>query len=918
MDTRDRPPDARHRWRRRALASCVGAALAPVAAGSAWADSGVGVDTELGNALNPYAIGTTRERDFEGMGVTPFPRTPTGWLHRWPPAAPQPTQSPSGWEYSGAIEAGAIFGAGNERSALFRAYKDLDNGPYLNKFRIQADKPDTARFIEVFGGGTAFDDQFYSLRLGRYNDWRLHAFYDETPHVFTSTYRSLWRGVGSGSLTLNRLAPGGTTDRSATNADIRAAVSATPFSELGIVRRKGGVRIDANLPGDWKVFASYTSEKRQGAKPSSAAFGGGGGAGGGGTGGAGGGGGSGGGGGGGGGGTGGGGAGGGGGGASLDVPESVDSDTHDIVAGVQWADTSSSFNAQVSASFFRNNLATTTFENPLFVTPANGLAAGAGSGALPIGRLGLDPDNDSLGFKGEYARRLPDFFNGYFTAVVSANRMRQNDDLIAPTPYAGALVDGVPGGAWNTAASLGRPSAGAKIDSRLVDLGLSLKPTSKLAVKGKVRRFETENSTRYWSCNRLTGQWGQLNNDGSGAAMVNAPVYAAGGCDVAAVQALGVVPDVGNVRIGSIPYDYTQTQYVLSADYRLGRQRNLGLAVEREDYERRFRERKETWEHKLRLSYVDRSFERGTLRLSWEHGRRRGSDYVADPAGAFYSSGLGPLPTTPGNVTSWIHLLPQLRRFDLADRDQDTLNARLNYALRSDLDAGLSLQWKDARYPDSDYGRTGHQKRNSLNVDVNWQASPAMGVYGFYSYQNGQVTQADIQPGGACVITGAATPSQAATAALLAACATPGSTLLPLDRRWALTQQDRSDVVGVGVSMNFGKARLDASYTRVNGRTTMDPQYGVGIPAAIQSQTTAALSSLRFAQNILETSLVVPIDRRLSVRLLLRYEDGRIRDLEYDSAGAGAAAGSTQHTSLDAGPQDYRAALLGAFVRLDF
>jgi hypothetical protein len=54
------------------------------------------------------------------------------------------------------------------------------------------------------------------------------------------------------------------------------------------------------------------------------------------------------------------------------------------------------------------------------------------------------------------------------------------------------------------------------------------------------------------------------------------------------------------------------------------------------------------------------------------------------------------------------------------------------------------------------------------------------------------------------------------------------------------------------------------------------------------------------------------------VRLLLRYEDGRIRDLEYDSAGAGAAAGSAQHTSLDAGPQDYRAALLGAFVRLDF
>jgi cytochrome c-type biogenesis protein CcmE len=35
--------------------------------------------------------------------------------------------------------------------------------------------------------------------------------------------------------------------------------------------------------------------------------------------------------------------------------------------------------------------------------------------------------------KGEYARALPDFFRGNFTATVALGSMRQNDDLVAPT-----------------------------------------------------------------------------------------------------------------------------------------------------------------------------------------------------------------------------------------------------------------------------------------------------------------------------------------------------------------------------------------------------------------------------------------------------------------------------------------------------
>ena len=69
---------------------------------------------------------------------------------------------------------------------------------------------------------------------------------------------------------------------------------------------------------------------------------------------------------------------------------------------------------------------------------------------------------------------------------------------------------------WNTTDALSRQSANARIDTRLADFGLSLKPASGLDVRSKVRYYETSNSMQYQSCNPLTGQWGRLLNDGSG------------------------------------------------------------------------------------------------------------------------------------------------------------------------------------------------------------------------------------------------------------------------------------------------------------------------------------------------------------------------------------------------------------------
>lgn len=879
MDTRSKLSGVRVAPRPKLIVLSVVAALAQLAAGAASADSGVGVDTVLGNAMNPKSVDAQREHDPDGMGEAQHQRTPTGFMHARPFLESEPTKTESGWQYSGSVEAGVLGGDANEKSALFRKYKDLDNGLYLNRFHVQAEKPDAARYVEVLGGGVGHDDQFYGLRFGRYNDWKVQAFYNETPHVFTDRYRNLWSGTGSSTLTLNSLTPGGTTSAAVTNTNLRTVVTATPFSELGLVRKKGGVRFDKYLSPEWKFFGSYTNEKREGARPFSAVFGAGGGTGG------------------------------------IEIPESIDSTTHDMVAGVQWADALSSFNAQLSASFFRNDIDTLTFDNPLFLAAANGIAS------FPQGRFDLHPDNDYLNLKGEYARRFPSFYDSRFTAVVSSSRLRQNDDLVPSTMYPGAVVNGVAGGAWDTTASLSQQSGNAKIDTQLVDLGFSLRPASSVDVKAKLRYYDTDNKTDYLACNPLTGQWGRLTNDGSGAAMVNVPAYLAARCDLAAVEAMGIAPNAGNVNIRSVPYQYTQKNYGVSADWRFDRSNSFNAAIEREEFEREYRERKDTWENKFKLGYVNRSLERGTVRVSFEHGSRRGSEYISDPYEEFFSVGLGPLPTggaTATSVNSWIHVLAQMRKFDLADRDQNVLNARFNYALRPDLDAGFSMQLKDADYPDSDYGRNGHQKQNSLNFDLNWQADANLSMFGFYSYQNGRIQQAAIQPGTACSIPAGGFSSTATTAALLDSCAQAGSTQFPLANRWATKQKDRSDVLGFGLSRSFGKVRFDANYTYVKSRSNIDYEYGAGLTGINAALTGDGFPDLRFRQSIAEASLLYPLSKQLAVRLLLRHESGKLDDWHYEGVAGNPVPGTNQQTYLDAGPSRYSALLVGAFVQFDF
>jgi hypothetical protein len=884
-----------------------------------------GQDATPGNALNPRTVSSIVERDPEGLGIAVNSRTPTGLLIPPAPLVKEPSKRASGMLYRGTVEFGAIGVGGDKEAAKFREYKDLESGLYLNNFTFMIEQPKSAFHLDAVGGGVAQNDQYYGVDVGRYNTWRVRGSFSEIPHVFTSTYHSLWDGVGSDVLTLRGLRPGGTTDANTTQANMLVAIRSTADSDLELERKRSRARFDLTLPANWKAFATYANERREGSRPFGAVFGGGGG------------------------------------GGNIEIPESIDYTTQDVLAGLQFANPMTNLNLQFTASFFQNDIDTLTFENPLFIT--TNTIAGVPATTFTRGQFDLYPSNDYLNFKAEFGRKFPKVLKSRFTGVVALARSEQNDNLIpwALEPLTGGTINGVStAGVWNTTASLSRLSADARIDTTLVDLGIILNPAQTLAVKGKVRYFDTDNSAEFFACNPLTGQWGRLLNNGSGGSFVT-PNLTAGnnppgtlntgyngtGCNYAATQALGLAPSAGDVPIRNVPFEYRQLNSIVTAEYRANRTNNLEGTYERENFRRKYRDRDETSEDKVRLGYVNRALENGTLRLSYEYGRRRGSDFLATPLAQFYSISFGPVPTAnTTNMASWLRNVDQFRRFDVADRNQNVLNARFNYGIGPALDVSVGLQARDVEYPASDYGRNEHHKLTSPSVELNWQPSPTTSAYGFYSYQEGAQHQAGLQPN-ACVMgnfyyffsdgsvqtnaTGVAPAPPAGTTMVstqqvvpanwrsLCGTASAVSPLFPISRTWDVSQKDHNTVTGLGFHYELGKVLSDVAYTYSNGRTRI--RYGYNPAALGLNATQVALagdgwSDLVFIQNIVEANARVPIRKRLSLRLIYRYEDAQIRDWHYDGVSVNPMP-ANNGAYLDFGPQDYKVHLFGALFRYE-
>ena len=871
------------------------AILSAVWSGNIHADSAVGVDTLLGNSLNPGGLDMTLVTDPEGFspvmaGKGPS-HTPGGQLYLYPTATPVMTETASGWAYSGSIEAGYTGGGGNLNNAGFKEYADFENGALINSFAFAVEKPQSHAFVNARGGGIGRDDAYFGFEAGRYNQYKLSAFYNETPHVFATNAKPVWNGVGTGNLALPAgVTPGSVNESASVAAGSNYAAFQNIVRLLGattieLERKKLGVKFEGYLAPAATGFVSYTNERREGTRPFGGGFmfdfmrfyggaqstpggnayvrgdnttpaaiatpGGGNYA----------------------------------AGGVMETVEPLDYTTHDFLAGLRLVDGNDRLNLTVNASLFRNDIKSLTWQNPFQVGfPGNNFYATG----IDQGRFALSPDNDYYNVKAEYGRvELP--MNGQLTAVVSVGRMRQNDDLLAPTvndnirnSFGGDTL--VPNSAnWATTDALSQKTANARIDTALADFGLSLRPTDDLTLRGKFRYYDENNLTDYTAFNPLTGQYGYVALDGglslfgngySGIYDPNRPLQN------------------NAIRHKSIPTSYHKLNSSLAADYNLSRLTVASVALDREEIFRDHRERDRTTEDRVKLSMNTRAIEDGTLRLSYEYANRRGSEYNYDPYVQFYV--IEPV--------NYVHTLAELRKFDLSDRSQHILNARFNYMLRQDMDVFVSLQHKEADNR-ADYGRIGGERAETLNLEWNYTPSPVSSFYTFYSIQEATSRMRNIND---------ATVNNSSHA---------GGASFPLSGAWEESFRDLNQVVGAGLTHLFGKFRLESRYSLSWMKNKVDTGYanaqeatrGSGKSETLTDAEAAnSFNNMRFTQHLLETSIAWPLEKNLNVRLFHRYEKRNISDWHYDGIGEQLIG---QKLYLGNSPENFTNNLFGVFLQ---
>ncbi|MEB2343800.1 MAG: MtrB/PioB family outer membrane beta-barrel protein [Deltaproteobacteria bacterium] len=623
-----------------------------------------------GTRLEPAAIDPSSKVDPYGMSalLSKRRRSPSGWLYPWPLEPWRGTALGGGWLGSGSVAMGALLEGGETDEARYGRYADWHNGFWLRWLDAQLVAPRDGWLARIAAGEVGRDDASYRFELTRPGLVRLRGSWSRIPVVYADDAHVLFEGAGGSNLTL----PAGLTPGATPPAALGPAFAQVGETELSVEHDERRIELELRPSEDWRLFARYGEDERDGAKP----FGG-----------------------------------------SLGYPstlaslvetvEPVDQITRRASTGVEWSGKGVQANARYELSLFRNRDGALAFDVPFAIDPN-----------VARSRFALAPDNLWQQARGELALALP--WSGRFVGTASWSRARQDDDLLPPTINGGSVGRGPFGSVdldlWSQPGSRARSHADAGIDQLLLDGSLQLSPWRPLRLSARLRFLDHDDDTAYTAWNPLAGRIGYVAEDG--------------GLEAQTSQRRVFEPGrrlVEDFRYASLPTTYRTRLARVAADWRaLGRTR-VDASLEQEAIQREHRERDETREARARLAVVSRDLAPLTLRLSGEFAKRTGSSYDSFFLADTFVSSL------PGYLGSEApYTLTDLRMHDLAARTRRRAELRVHWQAREDMDAAWTAGVRDDGYP-SDFGLTSERALDASS-EWGWQPSPRASLSAWYGF----------------------------------------------------------------------------------------------------------------------------------------------------------------------------------------
>ncbi|MEK6571848.1 MAG: MtrB/PioB family outer membrane beta-barrel protein, partial [Bacteroidota bacterium] len=174
---------------------------------------------------------------------------------------------------------------GSLGSSKFTEYRDLPGGLFVNSFSLNFMNADYINALSLWGSNVGQRDQNIAVQLGERGKFRLDLEWDQIPHNYTNTARTVFGGTGSGVLTMpaivrNRARTILTTDINPTVAGVQFDTAAITSLVLGtargvaVVSQRGKGKASAiySPTEELDISLDYSNERRSGTKPYGGTF----------------------------------------------------------------------------------------------------------------------------------------------------------------------------------------------------------------------------------------------------------------------------------------------------------------------------------------------------------------------------------------------------------------------------------------------------------------------------------------------------------------------------------------------------------------------------------------------------------------------------------------------------------------------
>lgn len=347
------------------------------------------------------------------------------------------------------------------KSSQFNEYQDIRDGFYVRRFDVKFNNVlHSKNYFSLRSQSTLYRDQSYLATYGQYGKFKLQFRYDEIPHIYSDTTRTLYTQFSPGVFrfpalirqTLQAPVPAGSSLASIINTQV---VPQLNYVTPEILRRGGTVSLTYNLNHHLSVNALFFRESQKGTRPigtilnsspsasATAGFG-------------------------------------------EELPEPINYFNNWVRAGLEYGMRSLVVQGGYTSSFFDNNIHALTWDNPFRLTTEQITNPLTGS-------MALYPDNHANYLNFAAGVDLANFL--HVTASINPGWLRQNQAFLPYTTNTAINTCGTGAQACDSLAVLPEGNLGGDVQTLAMNYTASTRSWKNVSFKANYRYYDWSDNT---------------------------------------------------------------------------------------------------------------------------------------------------------------------------------------------------------------------------------------------------------------------------------------------------------------------------------------------------------------------------------------------------------------------------------------